>query len=82
MNKWSEGHVLKGILGLNRKCTQRKVTVTSPVLWSGGRCSVPGKPVSPSQRVHKHRRARWLKIESFHLLWFLPDMLNSVQSEF
>ena len=63
--KCSDGHVLKGILGLNRKRAQRKVTVTSPVLWSGGRCSVPGKPVSPSQCVHKHHRARWLKRESF-----------------
>lgn len=63
--KWSDGHVLKGILGLNRKRAQRKVTVTSPALWSGRRCSVPGKPVSPSQCVHKHHRARWLKRESF-----------------
>lgn len=80
--KWSDGHVWKGILDLGRKCAQRKVTVTSPVLWLGGGCSVPGKSASPSQYVHKHHGARWLKIESFHFLWFLPDMLNSVQSEF
>ena len=29
-------HVWKGIPGVNRKCAQRKVTVTSPALWSGG----------------------------------------------
>lgn len=52
-----------------------------PALWSGGRCSVPGKPVSSSQNVHKHHRARWLKIKSFHFLWLLPNMLNPVQSE-
>lgn len=81
-SKWSLGHVLKGILDLSRKRTQREVMVTSSALWSGGVCSfVPGKPASPSQNVHKHHRASNLKIESFHFLWFLSNMLNSVRSE-
>lgn len=40
-----------------------------------------GKPVLPSQNNHKYHKAKWLKTESFHFLCFLPNTLNSVQSE-
>ena len=76
-------HVWKGIPGVNRKCAQRKVTVTSPALWSGGGVLCQGN----QRQLHIiftniAGQDGWEEDFFFFFFWFPPSMLNSVQIEF